>query len=390
MASPENPAGVAKSIEVNDLLGSQVEVDRCKEEWEKWKEQLEKAEKAKAELLLSKLSCDAKKETAQDMLIKLRETEEEQRKETFMIMKDHEKNLEVVEQQNIELKREIQKLKDNLAAVNLKLAEMNSKCSQVIQIKKEVSKKKMKFTKMENAVNNDTVLNTHCLCCVAAKIPFKLKQGEALLTFEDEDVAQKLIEKGTHTVNLDNGKTEVKAKPITLETGVKFELHVIISGKKINVSEVPDLLIPDEWMRDKLELNFYKSKGGGGEVENVEYDRISRTAVITFLRPGVADNILRHTKHPFQLDGRRRSVSVSVSPVIEKHLEKFQAYFGISTRTILLSGIQEVVEDEESTQDIIEIHFQKQSNGGGEIENITYVSNQTKQVCFEEDVGKVA
>lgn len=45
----------------------------------------------------------------------------------------------------------------------------------------------MKFTKMKNTENNDRVLNTHCLCCVAAKIPFKLKQGEALLTFEDED-----------------------------------------------------------------------------------------------------------------------------------------------------------------------------------------------------------
>ncbi|KYO18015.1 N-myc-interactor isoform B [Alligator mississippiensis] len=297
------------------------------------------------------------------------------------------KNLNVVEQQNIELKREIQKLKDNLAAINSNLAEMNSERSQVIQIKKEVPKKIMKFTKMKNTENNDRVLNTHCLCCVAAKIPFKLKQGEALLTFEDEDVAQKLIEKGTHTVNLDNGKTDVKAKPITLETGVKFELHVTISGKKINVSEVPDLLISDEWMRDKLELNFYKSKGGGGEVENVEYDRTSRTAIITFLRPGVADNILRRTKHPFHLDGRQRSVSVS--PIIEKHLEKFQAYFGISTRTILLTGIQEVEEDEESTQDIIEIHFQKPSNGGGEIENIKYVSNQTKQAYFEEDVEKV-
>lgn len=40
-------------------------------------------------------------------------------------------------------------------------------------------------------------------------------------------------------------------------------------------------------MRDKLELNFYKSKqGGGGEVENVSYDRQSGTAVVTFLTPG--------------------------------------------------------------------------------------------------------
>ncbi|NWI66695.1 NMI protein, partial [Todus mexicanus] len=92
---------------------------------------------------------------------------------------------------------------------------------------------------------------------------------------------------GKHAVNLDNKTVDVRVKPFTLEMGIKFELHVTISGKKLNVSEVPELPIPDEWMRDKLELNFYKSEqGGGGEVENVAYDKQSRTAVITFLRPG--------------------------------------------------------------------------------------------------------
>lgn len=40
-------------------------------------------------------------------------------------------------------------------------------------------------------------------------------------------------------------------------------------------------------MRDKLELNFYKSQqGGGGGIENVTYDKQSRRAVVTFLSPG--------------------------------------------------------------------------------------------------------
>ncbi|NXI54027.1 NMI protein, partial [Chloroceryle aenea] len=89
-----------------------------------------------------------------------------------------------------------------------------------------------------------------------------------------------------HAVNLDNKIAEVRVKPFTLEMGFKFQLHVTISGKKINVSEVPELSIPDEWMRDKLELNFYRSEQGGGEVETVNYDKQSRTAVITFLKPG--------------------------------------------------------------------------------------------------------
>ncbi|NXL33870.1 NMI protein, partial [Glaucidium brasilianum] len=91
---------------------------------------------------------------------------------------------------------------------------------------------------------------------------------------------------GKHTVNLDNKIADVRVKPFTLEMGIKFELHVTISGKKINVSEIPELSIPEDWMRDKLELNFYKSELGGGEVSNVSYDKPSGTAVITFLTPG--------------------------------------------------------------------------------------------------------
>lgn len=73
---------------------------------------------------------------------------------------------------------------------------------------------------------------------------------------------------------------------ITKCTHYFCQLHITISGKKIDVSEIPELSLPDDWVRDKLELNFYKSKDGGGEVENVKYDKKSRTAVITFLKPG--------------------------------------------------------------------------------------------------------
>ncbi|NXV45832.1 NMI protein, partial [Uria aalge] len=215
------------------------------------------------------------------------------------------------------------------------------------------------------------------------KIPFRLNQNQALLTFEDEEVAQRLIKMGKHAVNLDNKIADVSVKPFTLEMGIKFELHVTMSGKKINVSEVPELSIPEDWVRDKLELNFYKSEqGGGGEVENVSYDKQSRTAVITFLRPGAANSFVSCTKYPFFVNGR--CYRLSVSPYTDVHLEKFQLYCGISERTILLKGIQETEDDEESVQDMIEIHFQKPSNGGGEIENIKYVSKGVTWVCFEE------
>ncbi|NWW67628.1 NMI protein, partial [Ifrita kowaldi] len=90
-----------------------------------------------------------------------------------------------------------------------------------------------------------------------------------------------------HSVNLDNRTANVAVRPFELEMGFQFELHVTVSGKKINVSEIPELPIPDDWMRDKLELNFYKTEQGrGGEIENVTYNKESGTAVITFLKPG--------------------------------------------------------------------------------------------------------
>ncbi|CAM5088831.1 unnamed protein product [Natator depressus] len=369
-------------LKVTDHSGTQTdEVDNLKEELEKWKERLEKAEKQKDELLLLKLSADEKRNQAQDELKKLMHFEEEQYKESIIRKENQERNLTVVKQQNIELQREIQKLRDDLAA-------KSSKLSQDFRIKREIQKKTMKFTGMKNAESDDTFLNTCCLFHIAAKIPFRLQQRQALLTFEEEDVAQKLIRRGKHTVSLDNEKIELKAMPVTLETGVKFELHVTISGEKINISEVPDLPIPDEWIRDKLELNFYKSKQGGGEVKDVRYDRRSRTAIITFLKPGVADNCMRRTEHPFCINEKR--FMLSISPSIEKHLEKFQIFSGISKKTILLSEIQEVEEDEESMQDMIEIHFQKPSNDGGEIENIKYVATGTKLAYFEEDTENVA
>lgn len=63
------------------------------------------------------------------------------------------------------------------------------------------------------------------------------------------------------------------------------QVHVNISKMKINVTGIPDEL-PEEQTRDKLELSFCKSKNGGGEVESVDYDKKSGSAVITFVEAG--------------------------------------------------------------------------------------------------------
>lgn len=49
----------------------------------------------------------------------------------------------------------------------------------------------------------------------------------------------------------------------------------------------------------------------------------------------------------------------------------FQTEMAVCPRTVLLSGIPDVME-RETLQDVLEIHFQKSSNGGGEIQAVLY------------------
>uniref|UniRef100_A0A8B9VE34 N-myc and STAT interactor n=1 Tax=Anas zonorhyncha TaxID=75864 RepID=A0A8B9VE34_9AVES len=355
---------------------SKDEMDSLKQELEKWKERLEKAEKLKADLQVCKLSADEEYVKQQDELRQLKELERNLHKEGIMSRDTHEKELFILNQENSKLKKEIEKLKEDLA-------ECNSELSWDSKIEKKIADMKVEFTHMEDTKDDFPDNNTRCVFSVTSKIPFKLNQNQALLAFEDAEVAQRLIKMGKHSLHLDRKTTDVKAVPFTLGMGIKFELHITISGKKIDVSEIPELSLPDDWVRDKLELNFYKSKDGGGEVENVKYDKKSRTAVITFLKPGVANGFVRSTKCPFSVNGRQ--YRLHVSPSTNVHLEKLQLYAGISKNSILLKGIAETEDDEESIQDMIEIHFQKPSNGGGETDRIKYVSKGAIWVCFEEE-----
>lgn len=66
----------------------------------------------------------------------------------------------------------------------------------------------------------------------------------------------------------------------------------------------------------------------------------------------------------------------------------FQTFCGILKRTILLDDIKDI-EDEEDLQDHLEIHFQKPSNYGGEIDSIKYVSKgNVLQAFFSEDMER--
>lgn len=64
-----------------------------------------------------------------------------------------------------------------------------------------------------------------------------------------------------------------------------------------------------------------------------------------------------------------------------------QARTSVSKKTVQLVGIPDIL-DEENLQDNLEIHFQKPSSGGGEVDAFVYIPLGKKAVgIFEEDTS---
>ncbi|XP_016006601.1 N-myc-interactor [Rousettus aegyptiacus] len=292
------------------------------------------------------------------------------RDEEFMKDEQNQKLFTEMAKENIRLSEEIQKLEAELQEA------MKSS-----QIKEDIPKTKMKFTSLENPENDGQFLNISCSFQVRSPVPYELQKGEALITFEKEEVAQNVISMQNHHVRINDVDLEVVAKPVPLKPGVRFQVHIEVSKIKVNVTEIPDEL-PESQMRDKLELSFCKSRNGGGEVECVEYDKQTRSAVITFVETGVVDNILKMEDYPLYIN--QNCHRVVVSPYIEKHVKKFQVFSGISKRTVLLTGMEGLqMMDEEIIEDLINIHFQREKNGGGEVDVVKCSLDQPYIAYFQ-------
>ncbi|XP_047401097.1 N-myc-interactor [Sciurus carolinensis] len=288
------------------------------------------------------------------------------------LKKDEQKQgvIDEITKENIHLKEEIQKLEAEL-----------QEAVKDFQIEEDISETKMKFTSLETPENASQFSNISCSFQVKSHVPYEIQKGQALITFEEEEVAQNVIRMGKHRVKIEDLSVEVTANPVPLNTGVRFQVHVEVSKMKISVTEIPDEL-PEDQMRDKLELSFCKSRHGGGEVESVNYDKQSGSAVVTFVEAGVVDKILKKKEYPLYIN--QSCHRVAVSPYIERHLKKYQIFSGLSKRTVLLTGMENIQMEEETVEDFIGIHFQRKHNGGGEVDVVKCSLSQPYTAYFEE------
>ncbi|XP_040010771.1 interferon-induced protein 35 [Xiphias gladius] len=212
------------------------------------------------------------------------------------------------------------------------------------------------------------------------RIVYPMEGGTALVTFEEEDVAQRVLAMTKHRVDLEGKfRITVEARPVQLWMPKLVEIDSEVCPRRVLISNLPEM--DTEAMLNKLEIHFSKRRHGGGEVDNCVMLPDSRTVVMTFVENNVAKGLRDTEYHDVQLQNKKHRVRVT--PFLNGTLTDLRLEKSACRRTVLLTGIPPVAEDE-ILQDLLEIHFQKSSNGGGEIEAVLYNPlGQHTSVLFE-------
>lgn len=356
-------------------------LEDAKKELNELKAKVEKADDMRSQMILEKLEEDENKATAQkEMTDNAKKLESSQ--------KEFSQNLDKVQDEIQKLSKQKQDILDKLRKFKAELEAKRTEASKLkhkFKIYAKIPDTEVKFLncikEKGEREEDDSSQSIRGVFTISQRTAVLLQGGQALITFEEEKVAHKIRRISCCRVSCEDNTVDVKPKGITLETSVKFEVHVDVSRKELRLSNIPPSM-PEDRMKDRLEMSFSRPSRGGGEVESVDYDGNTGTGSIMFFKPGVAWRLAMKGGYKVNLESE---AIVKVAPAYEYKLEKFQTSCGSSKRTVLLDGIDDV-EDEEDLQDHLEIHFQKPNNGGGEIEHIKYISKgKALQAFFSED-----
>ncbi|XP_026543424.1 interferon-induced 35 kDa protein isoform X1 [Notechis scutatus] len=217
------------------------------------------------------------------------------------------------------------------------------------------------------------------------QIRYPVFGGSALITFEDPEVARRIIQIRQHCIQLDEWSyMHVKAEAVTLLLpSFLKEMSLKQSSQQVLLSGLSAFSLPKDQLYDKLVLFFSKRKNQGGEVDRLEQLPNSDDVVLTFVDDGVAQRIVE--KGLFQVLLGKEMHQIKASHCLRGEIADLQLYPSVCARTVLLTEIPDVL-GRELMCEALEIHFQKQSKGGGEVESAVYIpAGRYAVAIFEEE-----
>ncbi|XP_025842793.2 interferon-induced 35 kDa protein [Vulpes vulpes] len=208
--------------------------------------------------------------------------------------------------------------------------------------------------------------------CLLSKlrICYPLPGGSALVTFDDPKVAERVLQQKEHKIDIDECRLRVQVEALELPMVTTIQVSTQISRWSVLVSGFPaGLRLSEEELLDKLEIFFGKIRNGGGEVETREL-LLQGAVVLGFTKDTVAQHLCQVGQFTVPLG--RQSFPLRVSPYLSGEIQKAEIMFRPVPQSVLVLNIPDVLDGPE-LQDILEIHFQKPSRGGGEVESLRVV-----------------
>lgn len=201
------------------------------------------------------------------------------------------------------------------------------------------------------------------------RICYPLTGGSALVTFDDPKVAQQVLQQKEHKIDMEECRLQVQVQPVELPMVTTIQVSSQMSGQRVLVSGFPAWLkLSEEELLDKLEIFFGKTRNGGGDVETREL--LQGGVMLGFTEDEVAQRLCKIGQFMVPLGGQH--VPLRVSPYMSGEIQKAEIKTQPVPQSVLVCNIPDVLDGPE-LHDILEIHFQKPTRGGGEVEALTVV-----------------
>ncbi|XP_055983800.1 interferon-induced 35 kDa protein [Sorex fumeus] len=201
------------------------------------------------------------------------------------------------------------------------------------------------------------------------RICYPLSGGSALITFDDPMVAERILQRREHQIDLEECRLRVQVEPLELPMVTSIQVSSKMNSRRVLISGFPaGLKLSEEELLDKLEIFFGKSKNGGGDVESREL--LPGGVMLEFAEEKVAQRLCQMGQFTVQLG--TQEVALRISPYMSGKVEDAKFQFQPVDRSVLVFNIPDVLDSPE-LHDILEIHFQKPTRGGGEVEALAVV-----------------
>ncbi|KAG3268863.1 interferon-induced 35 kDa protein isoform X3 [Ictidomys tridecemlineatus] len=216
-------------------------------------------------------------------------------------------------------------------------------------------------TKQGRPVPKSLVSNLR-ICC-------PLPGGSALVIFDDPKVADQVLQQKEHKIDMEECWLRVQVQPLELPMVTTIQVSSQRNDQRVLVTGFPaELRLSEEELLDKLEIFFGKARNGGGDVETREL--LQGSVVLGFAKEEVAQNLCRIGQ--FRVPLGRQEVPLRVFPYVSGEIQKAEIRSQTVLRSVLVLNIPDVLDGPEM-HDILEIHFQKPTRGGGEVEALAVV-----------------